>query len=72
MIGAGAKVQGPVTIGRYSIVGANAVVNKSLPPNSIAVGVPARVVGERPEMDENLRPIHRRETAASVPEVSVS
>jgi len=72
MFGAGAKVLGPVTIGRNSIVGANAVVNKSLPPNSIAVGVPARVVGERPEMDENLRPIHRREAAAGVPEVSIS
>jgi len=72
MFGAGAKVLGPVTVGRNSIVGANAVVNKSLPPNSIAVGVPARVVGERPEMDENLRPIHRRETANSASEVRVS
>jgi serine O-acetyltransferase len=72
MFGAGAKVLGPVTIGRNSIVGANAVVNKSVPPNSIAVGVPARVVGERAEMDENLRPIHRRENADAVSEVGAS
>ena len=36
-----------VTIGRGSIVGAGAVVTKSIPPWSIAVGVPAKVVGRR-------------------------
>ncbi len=34
-------------IGNHCVVGAGAVVNKPLPQNSIAVGVPARVVGER-------------------------
>lgn len=42
-VGAGAKVLGPVTIGTGSAIGANAVVTKNVPPNSIAVGVPARV-----------------------------
>ncbi|WP_342318354.1 serine O-acetyltransferase EpsC [Corynebacterium mayonis] len=41
-IGAGAKVLGPVTIGANSAIGANAVVTKSIPENSIAVGIPAR------------------------------
>lgn len=36
-----------VTLGRGCIVGAGAVVTKSIPPWSIAVGVPARVVGRR-------------------------
>ena len=57
MFGAGAKVLGPVTIGGNCVVGANAVVLKDVPANSIAVGVPARVVGTRPPMDEFLRPI---------------
>ncbi|WP_320597761.1 serine O-acetyltransferase EpsC [Bifidobacterium mongoliense] len=41
-IGAGAKVLGPVVIGANSAIGANAVVTKSIPPNSIAVGIPAK------------------------------
>jgi acetyltransferase-like isoleucine patch superfamily enzyme len=43
-IGAGAIVLDGVTIGRGSCVGAGAVVTKSLPPHSLAVGVPARVI----------------------------
>ncbi len=36
-----------VTIGDNSIVGANAVVSRDIPPNSIAAGVPARVIKQR-------------------------
>ena len=42
-IGAGAKVLGPITIGANTVVGANAVVTKSIPANSITVGIPAKV-----------------------------
>lgn len=38
----GAKVLGPITIGDHVTVGANAVVVKDLPPNSVWGGVPAR------------------------------
>lgn len=48
IIGAGAKLLGPIRIGRHSVIGANAVVVKDVPPCSIAVGVPARVVGPNP------------------------
>lgn len=41
-IGAGAKILGPITIGAGSIVGANAVVTKDAPADSILVGVPAK------------------------------
>lgn len=41
-IGAGAKVLGPITIGAGSAIGANAVVTKDVPPDHIAVGIPAR------------------------------
>jgi len=46
-IGAGARVMDGVRIGRGSVIGAGAVVTKSIPPGSVAVGVPARVIGQR-------------------------
>lgn len=46
-LGAGVTVLAGVTIGDGCIVGAGAVVTKDLPPASIALGVPARIVGQR-------------------------
>jgi acetyltransferase-like isoleucine patch superfamily enzyme len=46
-LGAGVSVLGGVTIGNGCIVGAGAVATHDLPPESISVGVPARVVGHR-------------------------
>jgi serine O-acetyltransferase len=43
-IGAGAKILGPVTVGDHAVIGANAVVVRNVPENSVAVGVPARLV----------------------------
>ncbi len=43
MIGAGAKVLGPVYLGDDSRIGANAVVIHDVPPGAVAVGVPAKV-----------------------------
>ena len=43
-LGAGVIVLQGVTIGEYAIVGAGAVVTKDIPPYSIAVGNPARVI----------------------------
>ncbi len=43
-IGAGAKVLGPITIGNDSRIGANAVVVKNVPANSVVVGVPGQVI----------------------------
>ena len=54
LVGAGAKVLGPLYIGDNSKVAANAVVLKEIPGNSTAVGVPAKVVkreGVRVESD---------------------
>jgi serine O-acetyltransferase len=44
VVGAGAKVLGAITIGADSRIGANAVVVKSTPPNSVVVGVPGQVL----------------------------
>jgi serine O-acetyltransferase len=44
VIGAGAKVLGDITIGADSRIGANAVVVRSVPPNSVVVGVPGQIV----------------------------
>jgi serine O-acetyltransferase len=56
VIGAGAKVLGAITVGAHSRVGANAVVVKSTPPNSVVVGVPGQVVvREQPSLNANGR-----------------
>lgn len=43
-VGAGAKILGPVRIGRHAKIGANAVVLCDVPPYATAVGVPARIL----------------------------
>ena len=53
MVGAGARVLGPFKVGDNSRIAAGAVVLTEIPPNSTAVGVPARVVrvnGVRPDL----------------------
>lgn len=46
-VGAGAKILGPVVIGAHSVVGANAVVTKDAPADSVLVGVPAKARSRR-------------------------
>ena len=54
VIGAGARILGPITIGARSVIGANAVVLRSMPPDSLAVGIPA-VVRPRAPLDNSIR-----------------
>jgi serine O-acetyltransferase len=44
VVGAGAKILGAITVGANSRIGANAVVNKPVPPNSVVVGVPGQII----------------------------
>ena len=44
VVGAGAKVLGPFTVGKGAKIGSNAVVTKALPAGATAVGNPARVI----------------------------
>lgn len=46
LICAGAKVIGGITIGNTVIIGANAVVNKSVPDYTIVGGIPAKIIGK--------------------------
>jgi serine O-acetyltransferase len=59
VIGAGAKVLGPITVGEGAKIGSNAVVVRDVPPGATAVGIPARIVeagqaAVRQEKAENL------------------
>ena len=48
VIGAGAKILGPITLGAGAKIGSNAVVVKDVPANATAIGIPARILEETP------------------------
>jgi serine O-acetyltransferase len=59
LIGMGAKILGNITVGAGARIGANAVVIRDVPPDSTAVGIPARIVGQPlsaapPVMDDSV------------------
>jgi serine O-acetyltransferase len=49
VVGSGAQILGPITIGTNSKIGANAVVTKDVPENAVMVGIPAKNVGTATE-----------------------
>ncbi len=59
VVGAGAKVLGAITVGADSRIGANAVVVKPVPPNSVVVGVPGQIVARS-----------KKHTAADAPDLN--
>ena len=60
VVGAGAKVLGPFTVGEGARVGSNAVVTREVPPGATVVGIPARVVTEARAPSEKVVAIARR------------
>ena len=56
VVGSGAQILGPVTVGKNAKIGANAVVTKDVPENAVMVGIPAKNVGEASSSDENFKP----------------
>lgn len=71
VVGAGAKVLGAIVIGEGSRIGANAVVVKSAPPNSVIVGVPGQILIRSHEqasidLEHNLLPDTIGETVAAL------
>ncbi len=55
VIGAGAKVLGPIEIGEGARVGSNSVVVKPVPAGVTVVGIPAHIVNVKTKMDKSLR-----------------
>lgn len=58
VIGAGAKILGDIVIGKSSRVGANAVVVKTVPENSVVVGIPGQVVMRSNQEISDLPDLH--------------
>ena len=63
VVGAGAKVLGPIEIGDAARIGSNAVVVKSVPAGSTVVGVPGRLVERRKEPQDTA---HREQMASKM------
>jgi serine O-acetyltransferase len=74
VVGAGAKILGAITVGASSRIGANAVLVRSVPPNSIVVGVPGQVLVRSrprngraaPDLEHNRLPDTIGETLAAL------
>ena len=58
-IGPGARILGPIRIGRCSVVGANAVVIADVPSHTVVAGVPARIIRQGIDIND----YHKREAA---------
>ena len=52
VIGAGAKILGPITLGDCARVGSNAVVVKDIPDGATVVGIPGHIVAKREEVQD--------------------
>ncbi|WP_322521554.1 serine O-acetyltransferase [Guyparkeria halophila] len=60
VVGAGAKILGPITLGEGVRVGSNAVVLRDAPDGATLVGIPARMVEQRAEQNETKRRVAQR------------
>lgn len=70
VIGAGAAVLGPFTVGRGARIGSNAVILREVPPGATMVGVPARQVGPQPAAEEHCFPAYGVAPGATIDPVS--
>jgi serine O-acetyltransferase len=70
VIGAGAAVLGPITVGKGARVGSNAVVLKDVAPGITVVGVPARPIGHQPVVVEDCFPAYGTAPGASIDPVA--
>jgi serine O-acetyltransferase len=52
VVGSGAQILGPVIVGEFAKIGANAVVTRNVPEHAIMVGVPAKNIRTKPEVKD--------------------
>jgi len=67
LLGAGAKILGPIKVGDNAIVGANAVVLEDVPSNVVVVGIPAKIVKVRGGSEHDGK-VDRENTACEIGE----
>ena len=56
VVGSGAQVLGPVVVGKYAKIGANAVVTKDVLENAVMIGIPAKNINTKSESDSSFKP----------------
>ena len=56
VVGSGAQVLGPLTVGKNAKIGANAVVTKDVPENAVMIGIPAKNINTKSETDSSFKP----------------
>ena len=66
IIGAGAKVLGPITLGENARIGSNAVVVKDVPDNATVVGIPGHVIARESKAEDELKKAQREAMARKI------
>jgi serine O-acetyltransferase len=56
IVGSGAQILGPITVGENAKIGANAVVINNVPDNAVMIGVPARNINPESRVDTAFKP----------------
>ena len=54
VVGAGAKVLGPILVGRNARIGSNAVVTKEVPDEATVVGIPGRIITQQQKQQKDV------------------
>jgi serine O-acetyltransferase len=63
VVGAGAKVLGPILVGRNARVGSNAVVTKAVPEGATVVGIPGRIITKQQKEEKTDEALRQRRQA---------